>query len=106
MMKLGYIYMFGRLKKSAVNVRISLQLGLVEMAQWFTLPHASFDLGNGTRNNKKENERQTWVTFHGISFCYSLNTIRKNLPRGNLNKGSSLVKFPFLFFPSLFPFRI
>jgi hypothetical protein len=65
--------MFGCLKKSAVNVRISLQLGLVEMAKCFTLPHASFDLGNRTRNNKKENERQTWVTFHGVSFCYSRN---------------------------------
>ena len=76
-MKLGYIYMFGCLKKSTVNFRISLQLGLVEMAKCFTLPHASFDLGNRTRNNKKENERQTWVTFHGVSFCYSRNATRK-----------------------------
>ena len=76
-MKLGYIYMFGCLKKSTVNFRISLQLGLVEMAKCFTLPHASFDLGNRTRNNKKENERQTWVTFHGVSFCYSRKATRK-----------------------------
>jgi hypothetical protein len=39
-------------------------------------------------------------------FVTPVNTIRKNPPRGNLNKGSSLVKFPFLFFPSLFPFLI
>jgi len=77
-MKLGYIYMIDCLKKSTVNVRISLQLRLVEMAKCFTLPHASFDLGNRTRNNKKENERQTWVTFHGVSFCYwSGNATRK-----------------------------